>query len=372
MPKLTKKTVEMAEPPVARIATDRKRWTWLGDDEVSGFGVKLYANGRRVFALRYRTRAGRHRMLTLGALGELTVQRARDMAREAKVRVLGGGDPQAERQRHAVSFATVGDLMRRWIDDYAKAHRRRWTEDERRVERRIIPVLGRIRLDDLTPEILASWHRKIGKEARVEANRCIETVRAAWRWAAGEGLIPSSLDDPTGRVKRYRERGRDRWLRKAEVARLMAAVEQEEDPYVRAAVPLFILTGLRKRELLSATWANVDLDRAEIRIPETKSGGAQVRLLPAPAVSILRGLPRMAESPYVFPSPPNPAKPRGDFKKPWKRIRKRADLEDINLHDLRRTAGSHMAQVGVPLQVIGEVLGHSHPGVTKLYARLAS
>ena len=152
----------------------------------------------------------------------------------------------------------------------------------------------------------------------------------------------------------------------------MAAVEQAEDPYVRAAVPLFILTGLRKRELLSATWANVDLDRAEIRIPETKSGGAQVRLLPAPAVSILRGLPRMAESPYVFPSPPNPAKPRGDFKKPWKRIRKRADLEDINLHDLRRTAGSHMAQVGVPLQVIGEVLGHSHPGVTKLYARLAS
>ena len=53
-------------------------------------------------------------------------------------------------------------------------------------------------------------------------------------------------------------------------------------------------------------------------------------------------------------------------------LREKSGLEDITLHDLRRTAGSHMAQAGVPLQVIGEVLGHSHPGVTKLYARLAS
>jgi integrase len=180
------------------------------------------------------------------------------------------------------------------------------------------------------------------------------------------------LSDPTTSVKKFKERSRDRWLKKEEVKRVMVAVEKEPDPYVRAAVPLFLLTGLRKRELLSARWSNVDLGRREIRLPETKTGEVQVRLLPDPAVRLLRGLPRMAESPFVFPSPADPAKPRDDIKKPWARIRRAAHLEDVTLHDLRRTAGSHMAQAGVPLQVIGEVLGHSHPAVTRLYARLAS
>ena len=373
---MTKRTVETAELPEPREnepeATYRKRWGWLGDDEVPGFGLKLYGSGRRVFALRYRTRSGRHRMLTLGGFGELTVQMARDRARREKARVWEGDDPQAARQRDAIALETVARLMGEWLESYAKAHRRRWREDERRVKRRIVPALGRLALEDLTPDVLASWHRKLGREARVEANRCLETLRTAWRWADGEGLLCAGLDDPTKRVKRFQEHGRDRWLRKEEIARLMEAVRVEEDPFVRAAVPLFLLSGLRKRELLDAKWADVDLARGEIRLPETKTGGAQVRLLTAPAVRILRDLPRLAESAYLFPSPKDPARPRADIKKPWGRIRESAGLEDITLHDLRRTAGSHMAQAGVPLQVIGEVLGHSHPGVTRLYARLAS
>jgi integrase len=221
-------------------------------------------------------------------------------------------------------------------------------------------------------DVLATWHRKVGKEAKVEANRCVETLRAAWRWAEREGLLPDGLQDPTKRIRRFKERSRDRWLRKEEVARLMEAVQAEEDPHVRAAVPLLLLTGLRKNELLRARWSDVDLELGEVYLRRTKAGTAQVRLLPAPAVRILQELPRIKDSPHVFPSPTNPAKPRGDFKRPWERIRKSAKLEDVTLHDLRRTAGSHMAQAGVPLQVIQEVLGHSHSGVTRLYARLSS
>jgi integrase len=374
--KLTKRAVGAAKGPKRRTgeaeSKHRKRWTWTGDSEVGGFGVKVYGSGRKVFALRYRTRTGRHRMLTLGTFGEMTVEEARDMAREEKVKVRQGEDPQAERQREAVTIGTVRKLMTEWLEQYAKAHRKRWKEDEYRMNRRILPKLGKLALEDLTADVLASWHRKIGKEAKVEANRAVETLRAAWRWADGEGLLPDGLRDPTKRVKRFRERSRDRWLRVEEVARLMEAVEKEEDPHVRAAVPLLLLTGLRKGELLGAKWAAVDLDRGEIRLPETKIGTSQVRLLPAPAVDLLRNLPRVKESPYVFPSPTDPRKSRGDFKRQWERIREEADLEDITLHDLRRTAGSHMAQAGVPLQVIQEVLGQSHPGVTKIYARLAS
>jgi len=380
---LTKTRVEGADPPKRREkdteATYRKRWRWIGDGQVPGFGVKIYGSGRRVFALRYRTRNGRHRMLTLGTFGEMTVQQARNLASDEKRKVRKGEDPQAERQRAALEVSTVRDLMNRWVEEYAKVHRKRWPEDKRRVDSRVLPALGRLPLEDMNAGRLATWHRKMGKDSPVEANRCLETLRTAWRWAEGQGILPEDAPDSTlfragkhGRVKRFREQSRDRWLRKEEVARLMEAVSKEEDPYIRAAVPLFLLTGLRKRELLSARWENVDLDRAEIRLPDTKSGTSQLRLLPGPAVTLLRELPRMQESPFVFPSPPDPSKPRRDFKKRWTAIRKRAALEDITLHDLRRTAGSFMAQNGVPLQVIQEVLGQSHPGVTKIYARLAS
>ena len=212
----------------------------------------------------------------------------------------------------------------------------------------------------------------------MEANRCLETVRAAWRWAETGRLLPDGAESSdmfrggkNAPVKRFRERSRDRWLRRTELDRLMTEVRKEEDAYIRAAIPLLLLTGLRKMELLRARWEDVDLDRAEIRLPDTKSGEAQVRLLPSPAVEILRGLPREHSS-WVFPSPVDRTKHRRDFKKPWERIRKAADLEDITLHDLRRTAGSYMAQAGVPLEVIQKVLGQSHPAVTRIYARLAS
>lgn len=367
MARLTKRAVDAAA------AEGSAAWTWLGDDEVPGFGALIYASGTKTFALRYRTRSGRQRMMKLGQYGELTVQEARDMARKEKARVLEGEDPRAEREREAAGIRTVGDLAGRWLEEHAKTHRKSWREDERRVERRIGPSLGRLPLEDLTPDRLASWHREIGRDSPVEANRCLETLRAAWKWADRHELIPEGLRDPTGRVRRFRERSRDRWLRRHELERLMEATRKEDDPHAGAAIPLLLLTGLRKGELLSARWEDVDLERGEIQLPETKSGEARVRLLPSPAVQILRDLPRYVESPFVFPSPTDPRRThRKDIKPQWQRIRKAAGLEDVTLHDLRRTAGSFMAQAGVPLQVIQHVLGHAHPGVTKLYARLAS
>lgn len=379
MPKLTKRKVEAAKPP-----TSGKGWAWLGDTEVPGFGVRVYPpsdmhpKGRRVYALRYRTESGRQRMMQVGQHGELTVDRARKLAMDHKLKVLEGGDPLALKRRKEASIRTVKDLMNRWIEDYAKKHRKRWEEDKRRVDARILPALGRVPVEDLDSDRLRRWHTKIGTESPVEANRCLETVRAAWRWAETGRLLSDDVESSdvfrggkNAPVKRFRERSRDRWLRPEELEDLMAEVRNEEDPYARAVVPLLLLTGLRKMELLSARWDQVDLDRAEIRLPETKSGEAQVRLLPSPAVGILRDLPREG-SPWVFPSPGNRKEHRRDFKRPWERIRKAADLEDVTLHDLRRTAGSYMAQAGVPLEVIQKVLGQSHPAVTKIYARLAS
>lgn len=371
--KLTKTIVEGADPP-----ENPRRWKWIGDVEVPGFGVKVFGSGRRVYSLRYRTESGRQRMYKLGTHGEFTVDQARDLAREKLREVRLGRDPQAERQnkRQSSGIRTVDDLMSRWLKDYAKEKRRGWKEDKRRYENRIKPEIGSLPLVDLNPDRMKSWHAKMGKKGRVEANRTVETLRAAWRWADQEALLPEGVADPTKKYGgkhgfKFKERSRTRWLRMEETKRLLDAVKNEDDPYVRAAIPLFLLTGLRRSELFSATWENVDLDHGEIFLPETKSGQEQTRTLTDAAVEILKELPRMEESPYVFPSPADPSKPRWNIQKPWRRIRKAARLEDVTLHDLRRTCGSYLAQSGVPLEHIASILGHSDEAVTKVYARLS-
>lgn len=366
MGRLTKRGID-----AAMFDPDGPKWQWISDDDPPGFGLRLYPTGRKAFALRYRNESGRQRYLTLGPFPTLSVHEARSRARRHLAGILEGGDPSENRRQARTRVLTVAELMAAWLADYARHHRRRWSEDERRVQSRVVPHLGSLSLDELTPARLSDFHRCIGADAPVEANRCVETIRAAWRWAEGEGRLPDGLTDPSRRLKRYREKSRDRWLRRHELARLMDAVDREDDPFVRAAVRLLLLTGLRKGELLGARWADIELERGEIRLRRTKSGSPQTRALPTAAVRILRSLPRM-NSEWVFPSPTDPGKRRKDLKRQWGRVRAAADLEDVTLHDLRRTAGSYMAQAGVPLQVIQNVLGHTHPSVTKLYARLSS
>lgn len=366
MANLTKTAVERLDCPEGRA------WAWEGDDSLPGFGVRCYPSGRKAFALRYRTASGRQRMLTLGDFGTLTVKQARDMARREKVKVLEGEDPQAEREKESAPIRTVAELMGRWLEDYAKKHRKRWPEDERRIDARIRPGLGSLPVTDVTTARLTSWHSKIGEESPVEANRCLETLRAAWTWAHGLELIPEAAINRTGRVKRFKEKSRDRWLRRDETTRLLEAAGRYPDPYIGAAIRLLISTGLRKSELLSARWTDVDLDRAEIRLPDTKSGGAQTRTLSPMAIRTLQSMPREVGSPWLFPSPLSPRRHREDIRKPWASIRKEAGIKDVTLHDLRRTAGSYMAQAGVPIQTIMKVLGQSNEEVTKIYARLSS
>jgi len=215
----------------------------------------------------------------------------------------------------------------------------------------------------------------IGEESGpYQANRVHGLLRAMYNRAAKWGFIPEDLPNPARRVERYKEQPKKRWLREKEVEKLMAKVRDQEDPFFRAFVPLLLLTGMRKSELLSARWEHVDLELGEIRLPETKSGEPQIRKLSAPAVEILRFLPREESNPHVFPAvgtKSGKGDHRADFYREWREVREAAGLEDVTIHDLRRTAGSYMAQAGVPLQVIGEVLGHQSEAFTKVYARLS-
>ncbi len=171
-------------------------------------------------------------------------------------------------------------------------------------------------------------------------------------------------------IKPAPEDPRDRWLRPDEIRRMFESLAQEHDPIIRGALSFILLTGARRGEALSARWADIDFDAALWRIPKTKAGKVQTIPLSGHAMVVLQSLPRVEGCPWVFPGRA-PGKPLVNLTKPWQRVRKRASLEDVRIHDLRRSLGSMMVQAGASLYVTQRALRHSDSRVTaEVYGHL--
>lgn len=353
---------------------DGSSWHILYDTDdddgqgIPGFGLRVYPGGTKSYVVRYRTQGGRHRFYTIGRHPTLTVKQARDRAKEVLAQVWLGEDPQEERKRSRKGV-TVADFCDTYLERHSRPHKKSSDEDERRIETRIKPALGSMNLADVTRADVADLHAEIGKDGKVEANRVVELLRAIYNKARKWGAVPTGSANPASDYDSFHERSRDRWVRPRELPHLAEAIAQEDNPYIRAAVWLLLLTGLRKTELLETKWEDVDLEDRELRVPETKSGRAHAVPLSGAAVEVLRALPRENGNPHVFVGHKK-GDHLHDFKKAWRRIRKQSNLEDLTIHDLRRTVGSWMANAGESLQVIGDVLNHSDPSATEVYARL--
>jgi integrase len=133
---------------------------------------------------------------------------------------------------------------------------------------------------------------------------------------------------------------------------------------------LYLLTGARRSELLGAKWEHVDTDRKVLRLPHTKAGRSHEIPLNAPALAILQDMPRAKGNPHILPGKKK-GKPLVGITKVWYRVRTAAGVEDVRLHDLRRTVGSWLATAGNSLPLIGKILNHSSVATTAVYARLA-
>lgn len=261
---------------------------------------------------------------------------------------------------------TVEEFCDKYIEQYAKPHKKTWKLDEGRCRLYLKPEWGNRFIDTITREDTAALHAKIGKTKPYEANRVRELVSAMWTLADDWELVPNGHRNPGKRIKEFREVSRARYLDSEEVKRLFDALLPEKYP-VRIAITLMILTGMRRGEVLNLKWTDVNLERGEIYLPETKSG--RPHLIPmSPLVwRILKDAPK--DSSFVVEGRKN-GRPKYDLQGPWERIRKRAELQDVRMHDLRRTVGSWLAQDGFSLHVIGGVLNQSSARVTEVYARL--
>jgi len=361
--KLTKRRVESLE-----FDPDGPSQQIEYDDRLKGFGVRLNPGGSKSFVIRYRNEHGRTRYLTLGRFGRMTVQQARSKAMEKFVEIDSGEDPAA--QRDSADAETVEDLVDTYIEKYAKVHREStWQQDKRRLTKHVAERWGSRKPESLTRSDLSSLHRDIGESARVEANRVVETARTMFNFAQDEGIVEDGFN-PAAKVKRYKEGSRQRWVRADEIPALADALDGEDNPHFRNYFWLVLLTATRRGEMLDAKWEHVSFERKELFLPDTKNGSDHTVPLSAPALQILRELPRFDGNPYVFPSPRVDGQPITNINQVWRRVRKRAGLEDVWIHDFRRTAASWLAQAGYSELIIKKLLNHTVKGPTGIYARM--
>jgi integrase len=364
--------VALTKKAIDRFKYDGRSMDFRPDGEggVPNFGVRVYKGGTKSFVLGYRLPGSRkQRWLTIGKYGVFTVQQARERARAFLVDLARGVDPKASTKAEGV---TLGGFAPIYMDDMRTRGMKTAGEMERRIQKHLVPQLGKKDLVDITRAEVTKLHGAIGKTAKIEANRCIQLLKAMLNRAEMMGHLPAGSVNPCKGIDLYKETSRTRYLDTRELMALRGAL-QDEPAWVHGLIRFYLVSGLRKMELLSLPWNAVKINHPEgdhIDISMTKNGRSLRLALTPEMASIIQSIPSRMNSPWVFPSPVRPAHHLSDFKKVWQRVRSKAGLEDVNVHDLRRTCGSIMAQNGVPIESISMVLNHSDSEITRVYARM--
>lgn len=421
--RLSKRVVEAASPGQC-----------ISDSEVRGFRLMVSPTGARRFVAAYRLGAkGRSSMKALGMYPTLTVEQARDKAREVLRLARSRVDPHQadnaarEAQEAARSAPTLESLSRVYLDDYApsQALRPATIRDARALTGRALAKMGNMKVADVSITDIRGLHGDLraagiarGKKGNYQANRLLAVLSKMFSLAIERGW---RTDNPCKGVRKFPEDQRWRNLSEDEVGRLLRACDDyeagmrpalpDDDPetairkgtplpsYLRNAtdreaadaIRLLLFTGARLQEVLKAEWPQFDLEAGMWEKPSahTKAKRQHRLELDGPALDLLRLMSeRKSHAVYLFPGSterrrrnapidfrtglPKGITPRADLKKPWCHIAMLARLEGVRLHDLRRTTASFMLSGGASLATVGKALGHTQASTTARYATLSS
>lgn len=397
MPKLTKALVAALEPPETG---DEIVW----DSLISGFGLRLWASGKRTYILKYRTRdEGRVRWLTIGRVGGPTLDEAREEAAKALGRVAAGEDPAAERQaaRKAETMGQLVDLyereglfVQRGIRQGEAMKPTTAAYTIARLRHHVVPLLGPRKAKSITPGDVERFVRDVsaGRTARDEtvtvdgrtrrimvrggegaARKVVRDLSAVFSFAKRRGIVTVNPCEDA-RVRKTDNR-RERFLGLSEIQRLGAALDELEasglNPKAINITRLWSLTGARRNEIAGLKWSEVDLASGFLRLEASKTGRS-VRPLGAAARAVLAALyeRRDRDSPYVFPATAGEGFYTGT-KRLWPRIVEKAGLPGVTPHVLRHSVGAIAASSGEALLIVGALLGHANARSTSIYAHVA-
>jgi len=329
--------------------------------------LEVRPTGTGTWYFRYKE-SGKFTLFKIGTLEDVSVLEAKAKAFELQRTVLRNGDVLAKPYELQVQRMTFSAFIHEHYTPHAKSRKRSWKAEQGILRRDILPALGEMRLDSITRFTLIRWQEgMLGKGlAASTCNRALFLLKYAFNCARRWGFIAES---PARDVQALPEKEfRERYLSEEEARRLLDELDAEKDQQAAHVIRLLLFTGARKSEILTARWENVDVGRGILTVPLSKSGKARHIPLSDAALNVLANIPRSSE--WLFPSPKTAGHMTSIFKA-WDRVRTKAMLKDVRLHDLRHSFASFLVNDGCSLYEVQKILGHHDPRVTTRYAHLA-
>jgi integrase len=383
--RVTPELIKRLVPP------ERGEYT-VHDKSTAGFGVRVRASGTKTFIASYRLPGGRRgaaRRFTIGpADGAMSVQQARQKAKEVLAGAQLGQDPAGEKARRRREW-TVRELCQEYFKAGANNNKASTIERDRgRVSRHIEPLIGSLRASEVTQADVEKMFRSIVEGKTALDVKTKKRGRSIVRGGAGAarrtvGLAGSIFsyamrlgirsDNPTRGVRKGVDKKLERFLSQKELNLLGDALRISEKEGLNGKalniIRLLIFTGARKSEIAALKWSEVDIERGLLMLAESKTGKKAI-VLTTPAIDVLANLERKADMPFVFPAD----EVKGHFQgtqKIWAKVRAKAGLQDVRLHDLRHSFASSALASGAALPIIGKLLGHGSVQSTARYAHLS-
>jgi len=339
------------------------------DTAITGFILEVRSSGGKTYALRYKDDHGRQIQHKIGDAKSITFDKAKNAAKVLRSKVVLGDSP-AEERRVKKSIPTLAEFVADRYLPFIKSYKRSWTSDDSYLRNHLLPRFGTHRLDAITQQAVIEFYNamKVNGFALGMANKGVVLLKYMFNLAI-KWEIPGVKVNPVAGVKLYEANARERFLTQEETQRLMAELGKSRNSQLKYIVPLLLLLGCRKRELLDSRWDEFDLERRSWRISMSKSGKARHVPLSLAAIEILSQLPKWEDCPYVIPNPDTKL-PFVMIQRAWDNARKAAGLSDVRMHDLRHSMASNMVNSGRSIYEVAKVLGHSQLKTTQRYAHL--
>ena len=314
----------------------------LFDQRVSGLTLEIRCSGGRTFYLRYKSKRGVTKLLKLGRATDLSLQQVRQLAQEKRTQIALGFDP-SEDKASKYSAPTFAQFIDEQYLPHVKTYKRSWGTDVSLLNNHLLPRFAKRYMDDITRQDIVKMHleRKAAGAAAGSANRLLIMMRfifnLALRWE-----VPGVKENPSKNVPLMPEDNkRERYLSSDEARVLYGSVCKSDNQMLKLIVPMLILTGARKREVLDAKWEDFDLDRRLWRIPTTKLGKPRHVPISDGVMSLLGSAPRVQEVAHVFANPAT-GKPYVSIFAAWNTARVRAGMPEVRVHDLRPVSYTHL------------------------------
>ena len=343
------------------------------DKDLPGLFVEVRASsqGHGTFYYRYKDFNGKTCTQKVGRSYNIDLVEARSKAKALRAEIALGANPRANDLAEK-AVITFDNFFNDHYLPYVKPRKRSWDRDEELYRLRIKSAFGSKRLNQVSRLQIQTFHSSLLYEelAPATANHHAKLIRHMLNLAVEWNMLEKN---PASRIHMFDEDNKEeRYMNDEQLGNLMEVLKSDASRSVCQITTFLLATGCRLNEALSATWPQIDKEKRVFRVAAKNSKSKRMRPVPLndTAIEVLNQLNTEGIYEHLFINKKT-KKPYVNISKIWDKIRNKAGLPNLRIHDLRHQAASNLINSGSSLYVVQQILGHSDPIITQRYAHLS-